>query len=131
MSTLRVIEPFACDVDGVPHVYRAGDLVSAKDKVVKGRERFFVDAEVFAQRASVGSKLQTSATETATAGPGEKRGRRAPSRRASKKATPAKKAASNKPAADTTTPEPVPEPKPTTGTVPAPVKTEASKADEA
>lgn len=78
MSVLRVVEPFACEVKGLPRVYRAGDLVSADDAVVKGRERFFVEVAEFAQRAA-------AHFEQATAGPGELRNG---PRKAAKKAAP-------------------------------------------
>lgn len=70
MSVLRVTEPFSADVDGVPRIYKTGDLVQSDDKVVtKSRARFFEDAEEFIAR----TVTRSGRTETATAAPGEVR----------------------------------------------------------
>lgn len=78
MSVLRVVEPFSCDVQGLPRVYSAGDLVHSTDPVVSGRERFFVTVEEFADRGA-------ATVEQATAAPGERRTR---GRRSGKTLTP-------------------------------------------
>ncbi len=66
MTILRCKEPFAADIDGVPRVITAGQLVDSTDAVVKGRERFFepVDAHMARRAREV---------EQATAAPGERR----------------------------------------------------------
>lgn len=112
MSVLRVVEPFAADVNGVPRVYRAGDLVHSSDPVVtKSRAMFFVEVEEFASRGRT--------TEMATAAPGGRRSRTKPAKprkAAAKKAAPAKKATPAKAAEAPPTPvveppaEPVVEP---------------------
>lgn len=70
MPVLRVVEPFAADVDGVPRVFPAGHLIQSNDPVAKGRERFFVKVEDFVSRQTA-----SGAVETATAAPGERRQR--------------------------------------------------------
>lgn len=66
MEILRCKEPFAADIDGVPRVITAGQLLDSSDPVIKGRERFFeaVDAHMARRSREV---------EQATAAPGEKR----------------------------------------------------------
>ncbi|GLW32270.1 hypothetical protein [Actinoplanes regularis] len=64
---LRVKESFSYDRDGVPLVMRAGDLVPDDDPCVAGREVHFELVE------DVASRTSTSAVETATAAPGERR----------------------------------------------------------
>jgi len=92
MSTLRVAEPFACGVNGLPRVYRTGDLVDSKDPVVKGREKLFVDVEEFAQRSA-------NLFEQATAVPNQPRARTKPVKGA-RKTAPNQTAVLNQPAPD-------------------------------
>lgn len=69
MSVLRVREPFACDVNGVPHVFRVGDLVDTNSGVVTEKRRhFFESTDTAASRGPV-----VAPVEQATAAPGEKR----------------------------------------------------------
>lgn len=69
MAVLRCTEGFAYTdrKTGAPRVVRSGDLVDAKDPVVKGRESMFEPVEATVDRASDRS------VEQATAAPGEKR----------------------------------------------------------
>lgn len=65
---LRVKEAFSFDdPQGVPITLRVGALLDENDPRVKGHERFLEPASDAAERTSA------SATETATAGPGELR----------------------------------------------------------
>lgn len=80
-KVMRVIEAFSTDVDGVPRVFPEGHLFRSDDPVVKGRDRFLMDAEVYSDRALRGS----DAVETATAAPGEKRSLRRARAKESKK----------------------------------------------
>lgn len=81
MAIYRAKEPFAyTDPAGVPRTVRAGDLFNGDDACVVQRPRLFEAVEVAASR--------TTAVESATAAPGEKRsvstrgrGKRAASKR--------------------------------------------------
>ena len=65
---LRANQPFAyTDSTGTPRVVRPGDLFSADDPCVKGRETLFEPVEVAAARKA------TSTVEQATSAPGERR----------------------------------------------------------
>lgn len=79
MAVYRVNEPFATSINGVPRVYRAGDLVHEDDAVLKGREQFFMPVEEHAARTAQNF-------ETASAEPGRRRTRTAPRGRRSKSA---------------------------------------------
>jgi hypothetical protein len=87
MATLRVTEAFVEFSQGRPEVYPPDRLVDAKDPVVKGREQHFEPVEVAVKRTNRAGST-TTATETTSAAPGEKRARRRPAR----KRTVAKKA---------------------------------------
>ncbi len=65
----RVKEAHSFDDKGVPITMKIGTLVDDSDPRIKGREQFYEDADVAASRTSV------TATETASAGPGERRSR--------------------------------------------------------
>lgn len=66
---LRVKEAFSFDdPQGVPNTLRVGALLDEHDPRVRGHEQFLEQASDAAERTSV------SASETATAGPGEVRG---------------------------------------------------------
>lgn len=75
MGTLRCVEPFAFSDHkaGVERVVRAGDLVDAKDPLVKGREGWFETVEANVERVT------NRNYEQATAAPGEKRAASVPS----------------------------------------------------
>ncbi len=42
---VRATTSFTCDVEGVEHFVRAGEVLPATDPVVKGREELFEPAE--------------------------------------------------------------------------------------
>jgi hypothetical protein len=44
-NKVRALESFTCDVDGDPTVIHAGEVVSSRHAVVKGREAMFEPAE--------------------------------------------------------------------------------------
>lgn len=69
MAVLRCTEAFAFSdhKTGVERVVRPGDLVDAKDPLVKGREQWFESVDTTVERISDRS------VEQATAAPGEKR----------------------------------------------------------
>jgi hypothetical protein len=69
---LRVKEAHSFDHQGVPVTMRVGALVPEDDPRVIGRERFYEPADAAAARDSTTS----TATETTSAGPGERRTRR-------------------------------------------------------
>jgi hypothetical protein len=69
---LRVKEAHSFDWMGVPLTMRVGTLVAEDDPRIRGREQFYEPADLAAIRMS-GSE---TATETASAGPGERRTRR-------------------------------------------------------
>ena len=60
--------------DGVPVTMRVGDLLEDGDPRAVGREQFLQPAEEAAQE-SAPSRAATTAVETATAAPGERRTR--------------------------------------------------------
>lgn len=67
MKLLRVMETFSTHIDGSPRVYSEGMIVKADDPAVKGRDRFFMDAQKFAEQEA------GLTSETATAAPNERR----------------------------------------------------------
>jgi hypothetical protein len=69
MAVLRCTEAFAFSdhKTGVERVVRPGDLVDAKDPLVKGREQWFESVDATVDRVS------DRTVEQATAAPGEKR----------------------------------------------------------
>jgi chloramphenicol 3-O-phosphotransferase len=69
MAVLRCIEAFAFSdhKTNVERVVRPGDLVDAKDPLVKGREMWFESVDATVDRVS------DRTVEQATAAPGEKR----------------------------------------------------------
>lgn len=71
---LRATQAFSyTDRDGIPQIVRPGDIVSADDPGVKGREHLYEPVEASVSRTR--SARSGHATETATAGPGERRTR--------------------------------------------------------
>lgn len=66
MTAVRVKESFSFDLDGVPQVVRAGEIMSDDDARYKGREHFFETADEAASNA-------TNAVETASAAPSQGR----------------------------------------------------------
>lgn len=69
-TIVEAAEPFSVTLkDGTPFSVARGDLFYSDDPVVKGRELLFGEVNVRSSRPY----RATSAAETATAGPGEKR----------------------------------------------------------
>lgn len=68
MATLRCREPFAADVNGVPRVITAGQLLDSADPIVRGRSHLFEAIDEFMGR-------RTAAVEDASAEPGQRRQR--------------------------------------------------------
>ncbi len=73
----RVKEAFSFDdAQGVPNVLRVGTLLGENDPRVKGHEQFLEPADAAAERTTVTSvtaERTSTAAETATAAPGERR----------------------------------------------------------
>lgn len=73
MAILRVREAFSVLGDPNGRVYTPGELVSADDPHVKGREHMFETVEDHVATRAASSP--TGAVETATAAPGQRRSR--------------------------------------------------------
>jgi hypothetical protein len=77
----RVLEPFSFDTpDGVTHVQRKGDIVTADSAAYRGRENspLFERVTASAARDQQRMRTQVSAVEVATADPGQRRTRTVP-----------------------------------------------------
>ena len=70
-ATLRARTSFSYDLKGVPVSVREGELRPANHPDVKGREEMFEPVEAVAERQQ--ASMSHSATERATAAPGERR----------------------------------------------------------
>lgn len=72
----RALAPFAfTSKSGIPRVVAAGDLFSPDDPDFKGKEHLFEPVEAQVDRGRRVRAGDTTATETASAAPGERRAR--------------------------------------------------------